>query len=55
VVDVLRNKCRNFKLAGATIRRDYGGVKKAGRGESVGAVIHVYMETTQGNSLCSYL
>jgi hypothetical protein len=32
-----------------------GGVKRSGRNESVGVVIHIYMETTQGNALCSYL
>jgi hypothetical protein len=30
-------------------------VKRTGRDEPVGVVIHVYMETTQGISLCSYL
>jgi hypothetical protein len=30
-------------------------VKRTGRGKSVGAVIHICMGTTQGNSLCSYL
>jgi hypothetical protein len=34
---------------------DQGGVKRTGRDEPVGVVIHVYMETTQGISLCSYL
>jgi hypothetical protein len=33
---------------------DLGGVKRTGRGESIGAVIHICMGTTQGNSLCSY-
>jgi hypothetical protein len=32
-----------------------GVVKRTGRGESVGAVIHICMRTTQGNSLCSHL
>jgi hypothetical protein len=36
-------------------KADLGGVKRTGRGESIGAVIHIYMRTTQGNSLCSYL
>jgi hypothetical protein len=30
-------------------------VKRTGRDEPVGVVIHICMETTQGNSLCSYL
>jgi hypothetical protein len=30
-------------------------VKKSGRDELIGVVIHIYMETTQGISLCSYL
>jgi hypothetical protein len=30
-------------------------VKRTGRGESIGAVIHICMGSTQGNSLCSYL
>jgi hypothetical protein len=31
------------------------GVRRTGRGESIGAEIHICMETTQGHSLCSYL
>jgi hypothetical protein len=30
-------------------------VKRTGRGESTGALIHICMGTTQGNSLCSCL
>jgi hypothetical protein len=30
-------------------------VKRTRRGESIGVIIHICMETTQGNSLCSYL
>jgi hypothetical protein len=30
-------------------------VRRTGRGESFGAVIHICMGTSQGNSLCSYL
>jgi hypothetical protein len=30
-------------------------VKRTGRDKSIGAVIHVCMETTQGSSLCRYL
>jgi hypothetical protein len=30
-------------------------VKRTGRGEPTGVVTHICMETTQGNSLCSYL
>jgi hypothetical protein len=30
-------------------------VKRTGRDEPIGDVIHTCMETTQGNSLCSYL
>jgi hypothetical protein len=30
-------------------------VKRTGRGESTGAILHIYMGTTQGNSLYSYL
>jgi hypothetical protein len=30
-------------------------VKKSGRDQPVGVVIHICMETTQENSLCSYL
>jgi hypothetical protein len=29
-------------------------VKGTGGGKSIGVVIHICMETTQGNSLCSY-
>jgi hypothetical protein len=34
---------------------DYGGVKKTDRNEPIGVEIHICMETTQGNSLCSHL
>jgi hypothetical protein len=30
-------------------------VKRTGRGESIGVVVHICMGTTQGNSPCSYL
>jgi hypothetical protein len=30
-------------------------VKRNGRDEPIRVVIHIFMETTQGNSLCSYL
>jgi hypothetical protein len=30
-------------------------VKRTGRDEPIGVVIHIFMETTQGNTLCSYL
>jgi hypothetical protein len=30
-------------------------VKRTGRGKSIGAVKHICMGITQGNSLCSYL
>jgi hypothetical protein len=30
-------------------------LKRTGRGESIGVVIHTCVETIQGNSLCSYL
>jgi hypothetical protein len=30
-------------------------VKRTGRDEPVGVVIHICIKTTQGNSLCSYL
>jgi hypothetical protein len=30
-------------------------VKRTGRDETIGVVIHICMETTQGNSLCRYL
>jgi hypothetical protein len=30
-------------------------VKRTGRDEPTGVVIHICMETTQGHSLCSYL
>jgi hypothetical protein len=30
-------------------------VKRTGRGETIGAIIHIYIRTTQGNSLCIYL
>jgi hypothetical protein len=30
-------------------------VKRTGRGELIGAIIHICMGTTQGISLCSYL
>jgi hypothetical protein len=29
-------------------------VKGTGRDEPLGILIHIYMETTQGNSLCTY-
>jgi hypothetical protein len=32
-----------------------GGVKLTGRDEPTGVVLHTCMETTQENSLCSYL
>jgi hypothetical protein len=34
---------------------DYGGVKRIRGEETAGAVIHICMEISQGNSLCSYL
>jgi hypothetical protein len=34
---------------------DEGRVKRTGRDEPVGVVIHICMETTQGVCLCSYL
>jgi hypothetical protein len=42
------NEYRNFKLARATMEL---GVKKTGRGKSTGAVIHICMGITQGNSM----
>jgi hypothetical protein len=30
-------------------------VKRTGRGESIGAIIYISIETSEGNSLCSYL
>jgi hypothetical protein len=30
-------------------------VKRTSRDEPIGVVMHICMETTQGNSLCSYL
>jgi hypothetical protein len=30
-------------------------VKRSGRDEPIGVAIHMCMETTQGNSLCSYI
>jgi hypothetical protein len=30
-------------------------MKRTGRNEPIGIVIHICMETTQGDSLCSYL
>jgi hypothetical protein len=35
--------------------RDCGVEKRTGKGEPLGVVIHTRMETTQGNSLYSYL
>jgi hypothetical protein len=32
-----------------------GGVKRSGRDEPIGVAVHMCMEVTQGNSLCSYL
>jgi hypothetical protein len=37
-----------------TIRRDYGRKKKVRGDEPVWVIIHIYMEMSQGNSLCSY-
>jgi hypothetical protein len=34
---------------------DEGGVKKTGRDETIGVVIHTCIETTRGNSLGNYL
>jgi hypothetical protein len=34
---------------------DSGGLNSTRRDEPIGVVIHIYIETTQGNSLCSYL
>jgi hypothetical protein len=39
-----RSEYRYLKLVGATMRR--GGVKKTGKDESIGVVIHICMETT---------
>jgi hypothetical protein len=44
-----------FSLAWPPWEVDEGGVKMTERDEPVGVVIHVCMEITQGNSLCSYL
>jgi hypothetical protein len=35
--------------------RDQGRVKRTGRDEPIGFVIHICMERAQGISLCSYL
>jgi hypothetical protein len=57
VVDVLsvQEKYINHKLVGATLGRGLRGVKRTSRDEPIGIVMHICMETTQGNSLCSYL
>jgi hypothetical protein len=49
------NEYRKLKLARATMGSRLGKLKRTGRGKSIGAVIHAFMETTQGNSLCRYL
>jgi hypothetical protein len=50
-----RNEYRNFKLARATMGSRLGRSEETERGESTGAVSHICMGTTQGNSLCSHL
>jgi ribosomal protein S26 len=36
-------------------KRDYGRKKKNRGDEPIWAIIHLYMEVPQGNSLCRYL
>jgi hypothetical protein len=53
-----RNKCRYFKLARATMGEGPGGVKRTGRAQSTGAVIHKCMGTTRETpcvASCLYL
>jgi hypothetical protein len=50
-----RNEYRNLKLTEPPWEGDEGRVKRIARFESIRFVIHICMETTQGNSLCRYL
>jgi hypothetical protein len=50
-----RNEYRNLKLAGATMGRGLGRSEEDWKGWTNWVVIHICMETTQGNSLCIYL
>jgi hypothetical protein len=51
-----RNECRNLKLAGTTMGRGLRrSEERSGRDEPIEVVIYRCKETTQGNSLCSYL
>jgi Ca2+/Na+ antiporter len=50
-----RNEYRNLKLAGSTMGRGLERSKRTDRDVPVGVVIHICMETTQENSLSSYL
>jgi hypothetical protein len=54
---VLGLEYRNFKSAETIIRKGLTKVEwKKNRGdEPIGVIIHIYMELSHGNSLCSYL
>jgi hypothetical protein len=50
-----KNEYRIFKLVETIIRKGLGR-KEKNRGDKPNwAIIHIYMEMPQGNSLCSYL
>jgi hypothetical protein len=50
-----RNEYKNLKIVKVTMGRGQRGVKRTGRDEPIGVVMHIHMETTQGISLHSYL
>jgi hypothetical protein len=50
-----RNEYGNLQLAMATRERELGRSEETGRDKPIGVVMYMYMETSQGISLCSYL
>jgi hypothetical protein len=52
---LFKNGFRIFKLCEITIRRGLSRKKKNKEKKRIRAIIHIYMEMSQGNSLQSYV
>jgi hypothetical protein len=55
-----KNEYRILKLAKATIRKglklnEKKRIEKKNRDETIGIIVHIYVEMSQGNYLCNYL
>jgi hypothetical protein len=56
IYSLYKNECRILKPVETTIRKRLRkNEEKNGRDEPIEVIIHIYMEISQGNSLCSYL